>query len=93
MRMQDKKKRRAQAANYLIEGKDKYIFRYPEEDLVKILKDLGYHSEEWEETDSEEDWPVIQPAIVEDNAVIKKSSSIYVYEKWWRSTVSSAIIT
>lgn len=86
-----KKKRRAQAANYLIEGKDKYILRYPEEDLVKILKDSGYHSEEWEETDSEEDWLVIQPAVVEDEEIIeeaitKKSSSIYIYEKWWRSS-------
>ncbi|RIA88147.1 hypothetical protein C1645_826795 [Glomus cerebriforme] len=52
-RMQDKKKRRTQAANYLIEGNDKYIRRYPEEDLVKILKDSGYYFEEWEETDPE----------------------------------------
>lgn len=75
----------------MIEGKDKYILRYPEEDLVKILKDSGYHSEEWEETDPEEDWTVIQPAVVEDEEVIEeagkeKTSSVYVYDKWWRSS-------
>jgi hypothetical protein len=36
--------------------KDKYILRYPEEDLVKILRDSSYHSEEWEETDPKEEW-------------------------------------
>ncbi|GES77406.1 hypothetical protein GLOIN_2v1485488 [Rhizophagus clarus] len=72
-RMQDKKKRRTKATNYLIEGKDKYIVRYPEGDLVKILKDSGYHSEEWEETDPEEDWTVIRPAVVEDGEVIEEA--------------------
>ncbi|GES87583.1 hypothetical protein GLOIN_2v1485488 [Rhizophagus clarus] len=90
-RMQDKKKRRTKATNYLIEGKDKYIVRYPEGDLVKILKDSGYHSEEWEETDPEEDWTVIRPAVVEDGEVIEeavkeKSTSVYIYDKWWRSS-------
>ncbi|GBC49152.1 hypothetical protein GLOIN_2v1792247 [Rhizophagus irregularis DAOM 181602=DAOM 197198] len=47
------------------------VLRYSEEDLVKILKDSGYHSEEWEETDPEENWPVIQPDIVEDNALLR----------------------
>ncbi|GBB98455.1 hypothetical protein RclHR1_03230013 [Rhizophagus clarus] len=61
--MQVKKQRRAQAANYLIKGKDKYILRYPEEDLVKILKDSGYHSEEWEKTDPEKDEEIIEKAI------------------------------
>ncbi|GBB94245.1 hypothetical protein RclHR1_23190006 [Rhizophagus clarus] len=89
--MQDKKKRRTKATNYLIEGKDKYIVRYPEGDLVKILKDSGYHSEEWEETDPEEDWTVIRPAVVEDGEVIEeavkeKSTSVYIYDKWWRSS-------
>ncbi|GBB96428.1 hypothetical protein RclHR1_27500002 [Rhizophagus clarus] len=73
--MQVKKQRRAQAANYLIEGKDKYILRYLEENLIKILKDSGYHSEEWEETDPEEDEEIIEEAIT------KKSTSIYIYEK------------
>lgn len=80
-----------QAANYLIKGNDKYIQRYPETDLVKILKDSGYHSEEWEETDPEEDWPTVQPAVIENDmitkeAVKKKSLSIYIYERWWRSS-------
>ena len=75
----------------MIEGKDKYIVRYPEGDLVKILKDSGYHSEEWEETDPEEDWTVIRPAVVEDGEVIEddvkeKSTSVYIYDKWWRSS-------
>ncbi|CAB5309476.1 unnamed protein product [Rhizophagus irregularis] len=89
-RMQEKKKRRAHATNYLIENKNKYILRYLEEDLVKILKDSGYHSEEWEETDPEEEWPITQSAVVEDDEIIEeaikqKSSSIYIHNKWWRS--------
>jgi hypothetical protein len=60
--------------NYLMKGGNKYISRYPEEDLVKILKDLGYHSEEWEQTDSEDDGEAV------------KKLSLYVYEKWWRSS-------
>lgn len=66
------------AVNYLIEGNDKYIRRYPESDLVKILKDSGYHSEEWEETDEEE----VQP----EDGKEAKSTSIYIYERWWRSS-------
>lgn len=86
------------AANYLIEGNDKYIQRYPEADLVKILKDSGYHTEEWEETDPEEDWHVIQPAIIEEDSTItegpikKKTTSIYVYERWWRSSAVFIIL-
>lgn len=60
-----------------MEGNDKYIRRYPESDLVKILKDSGYHSEEWEETDEEE----VQPENGE-----AKSTTIYIYERWWRSS-------
>lgn len=56
--------------DHLIKGKDKYIRRYPEEDLVKILRDSGYHSDEWEETDPEEE---------------EGSTSIFIYKKWWRS--------
>ncbi|GET66735.1 hypothetical protein GLOIN_2v1786535 [Rhizophagus irregularis DAOM 181602=DAOM 197198] len=53
--MDIKKKRKAQTANYLIENNDKYICRYPEKELVRILKESGYHSEEWKETDSDEE--------------------------------------
>lgn len=84
-----KKKRRTRATNYLIENKDKYILKYPEKDLVKILKNSGYHSEEKEETDPEEEWPTVQSAVVEDNieqTIKRKSSSIYTYDKWWRSS-------
>ncbi|PKY56567.1 hypothetical protein RhiirA4_476958 [Rhizophagus irregularis] len=80
-KMQEKKKRRTRAVNYLLQGKDKYIQRYPEKDLVQILKDSAYHSEEWEETDSDAD--------VEDNGseptIQTKSTSIVIYERWWRS--------
>lgn len=74
-----------------MEGNNKYIKRYPEKDLVHILKNSGYHSSEWEETDPEEDWPVLQPEIVEDESTIveaikKKTTSLYIYEKWWRSS-------
>jgi len=57
--------------------------RYPEKDLINILKESGYHSEEWEQTDSD--------VADEDNedddeeAVPKKSTSIIVYNRWWRS--------
>lgn len=66
----------------MIEGRDKYILRYPEDDLVKILKDSGYHSEEWEETDPEE---VVEDEVIEE-AVKEKSTSVYIYDKWWRSS-------
>jgi hypothetical protein len=59
--------------------------------LVKLLQDSDYHSEEWEETDPEEEWPTVQPAVIEgdeiiEEAVKRKSSSIYTYDKWWRSS-------
>jgi hypothetical protein len=46
---------------------------------VKILKDSAYHSEEWEETDLD--------VVVEDDeeAIQTKSTSIVIYERWWRS--------
>jgi hypothetical protein len=74
-----------------MEGNDKYIKKYPEKDLVHILKNSGYHSSEWEETDPEEDWPVLQPEIIEDESIVveaikKKTTSLYIYEKWWRSS-------
>jgi hypothetical protein len=75
-----------------MEGKNKYIQRYPEKDLVKILKESAYHSSEWEETDPEDDWPIIQPETVVDEMTIveattnkKKITSAYIYEKWWHS--------
>ncbi|POG76679.1 hypothetical protein GLOIN_2v1474511 [Rhizophagus irregularis DAOM 181602=DAOM 197198] len=64
-KMQDKKKRRVIATNYLIQNNDKYINRYPKEDLVNILKETGYHSEEWEEKDPESEWPVVIPVVIE----------------------------
>ncbi|CAG8715347.1 21264_t:CDS:2 [Rhizophagus irregularis] len=62
--------------------------RYLEKDLVKILKDSGYHSEEWEETDPEKEWLIMQSAVVEDDEIIEeaikqKSLSIYIHNKWW----------
>jgi hypothetical protein len=71
-----------------MKGEDQYIQKYPENDLVKILKDSGFHSSEWEETDQEE----IDPEeIVDDDEIVveaakKKTTSLYVYEKWWRSS-------
>jgi len=51
------------------------------------LQDSDYHSEEWKETDLEEEWLIVQPEEIEDNDVIKdavkeKTSSIYVYNRW-----------
>ncbi|PKK57097.1 hypothetical protein RhiirC2_858354 [Rhizophagus irregularis] len=78
-RMHDKKKRRTNMANYLIQNKDKYICQYPEKDLVQILKDSGYHSEKWEETDEDDEDDE------NDEEVVTKKNSIYIYERWWRS--------
>ncbi|RIB16741.1 hypothetical protein C2G38_2189092 [Gigaspora rosea] len=48
---QVERNRRRKAKNSM----DPHIMKYPQSDLVAILKDSGYHSEEWEETDSEDD--------------------------------------
>jgi hypothetical protein len=68
-----------------MEGNDKYICRYPEEDLVRILKDSSYHSEEWEETDSEEDSDKENDETTIEAATKEKNTSIHIYERWWRS--------
>jgi hypothetical protein len=70
---------------------DKYIRKYSEKELAQILQDSGYHSEEWEETDPEEEWLIVQSEVIEDNVIVEdavkqKTSSIYVYNKWWRSS-------
>ena len=77
-----KKRRRTKATDYLIRSNNKYIRRYPEEDLVKILKDSGYHSEEWEKTDTEEEDD--DDVITEESAAKEKSLSIHIYERWQR---------
>lgn len=66
-----------------MQGGDKYINRYPEKDLVRILKESGYHSSEWEETDLEEDQQ--EDEVTTINAVEKKTS-LYIYDRWWRSS-------
>lgn len=58
--------------------------------MVQILKESRYHSSEWEETDPE-DWTILQPEVIEDEtteveAIKEKTTSLYVYEKWWRSS-------
>lgn len=42
--------------DFLVKGDDKYIKRYPKKDILKILEGTGYHSEEWELTDDNEDY-------------------------------------
>ncbi|RIB28166.1 hypothetical protein C2G38_2158582 [Gigaspora rosea] len=74
--VKDKKQRKVKAVDYLLAMKDPHIMKYPQSDLVAILKDSGYHSEEWEETDSKDD-------------NYKKKPSIYIYNKWWRSKAVS----
>lgn len=37
----------------MVQGGDEYINRYPRKELLQILKNSEYHSEEWEETDEE----------------------------------------
>ncbi|PKY33084.1 hypothetical protein RhiirB3_451730 [Rhizophagus irregularis] len=77
-KMQDKKKRRVIATNYLIQNNDKYINRYPKEDLVNILKETGYHSEEWKETDPESEWPVVIPVCKEKIFFIREDLRVKV---------------
>jgi len=67
----------------LIKGGDKYINRYPEKDLVQILKESGYHSSEWEETDPEDQQVAVEDEVTTEAA--EKKTSLYIYEKWWRS--------
>ena len=85
--MYTRKKRRAQVTNYLMRGNNKYICKYSEKELVQILQDLDYHSEEWEETDPEEEWLIVQFKVIEDNVIVEdavkeKTSLIYVYNRW-----------
>ncbi|CAG8855929.1 5572_t:CDS:1, partial [Gigaspora margarita] len=40
-----KKQRRIRAIDYLLAMKDPHIMKYPQSDLVAILKNNGYHSE------------------------------------------------
>ncbi|CAB4444504.1 unnamed protein product [Rhizophagus irregularis] len=65
------KKKKSSSGKLLIENNDKYIRRYPEKELVRILKESGYHSEEWEETDSDEENDIIG----EESAVKEKTMS------------------
>ena len=50
---------------------DKYIRKYSEKELVQILQNLSYYSEEWEETDPEEEWLIVQSEVIEDNVIVK----------------------
>src|SRR5436190_1796460 len=70
-----------------MKGNDKYIKRYPKKDLVHILKNSGYHSSEWEETDPEEDWTVVSEEATAE-ATKKKTTSLYIeaLEKFSRPT-------
>jgi len=53
---------------------------------MQILKNSGYHSEEWEETDPEDEpTDLNEDAEIIREAVKKKTMSIRVYQKWWRS--------
>ena len=69
-----------------MKGGDKYINRYPEKDLVQILKESGYHSSKWEETDLEEDLEEDQQEDDEITTVnaVEKKTSLYIYDIWWR---------
>jgi hypothetical protein len=69
----------------LIENNDKHIRRYPESDLVRILKDSSYHSEEWQETDSDDDEEEVDIITEEPPTIKEKTTSIHIYETWWRS--------
>lgn len=67
-----------------MQNNDNYIRKYPESDLVRILKDSAYHSEEWEETDSDDEEDEVD-ILTEESVVKEKTTSIHIYETWWRS--------
>jgi hypothetical protein len=67
--------RRTKATDYLIQSDNKYIRWYFEGDLVKILKDSGYHSEEWEEMDADDD-DIITEESVDSNLIYLLSFAI-----------------
>ena len=69
----------------MIKGKNKYIRRYPEPELVHILKNSGYHSSEWEETDPEDEMDPDEDERPIEDVVKEKTTSLYIYEKWWHS--------
>ncbi|CAG8743032.1 12558_t:CDS:2, partial [Dentiscutata erythropus] len=48
-----KKKRRKKAVEYLLKGGDEKLNMYPQKDILQILNDSGFHSEEWKMTDEE----------------------------------------
>ncbi|CAB4489488.1 unnamed protein product [Rhizophagus irregularis] len=52
------------------------------------LKESGYHSEEWEETDSDEENDIIG----EESAVKEKTISIHIYKTWWRSSALQRLL-
>jgi hypothetical protein len=51
---------------------------------VRILKDSSYHSEEWEETDSDEDEE--GDILTEESVTKEKTTSVHIYKIWWRSS-------
>src|SRR3954452_12309281 len=75
------KKKKSKCCRLLDEGRRSIHSKYPESDLVKILKDSEFHSFEWEETDQEE----IDPEeIVEDDKIVieettKKRLPLYIF--------------
>ena len=110
MWVNEKRKKRKQAVDYLLQGGNEYIKRYPRRDLKNILSNNAYHSEEWEETDdaatnvtsatsatnvtNATNIPDISDATdngdnnnqeASSSASVPRGTSIYVYEKWWRS--------
>ena len=56
---------------------------------MKILQDSAYHSEEWEKTDSD---AAVEEVEDNEEVVQTKSTSIVIYERWWRSPAVCIII-
>ncbi|CAB5389008.1 unnamed protein product [Rhizophagus irregularis] len=81
---------RHRVSNIKKQGDDKVKMdrRYLEKKLVRIFKESDYHSEEWEETDSDEENDIIG----EESAVKKKTMSIHIYETWWRSSALQRLL-
>ncbi|POG57931.1 hypothetical protein GLOIN_2v1488990 [Rhizophagus irregularis DAOM 181602=DAOM 197198] len=87
-KMQDKKKRRVVEANYLIKNNDNYINRN-KIPLRRMGRDrpqgrmASHNTGDKIDINNQELW--LEKELIVKEAVKTKTTSIYIYDKWWRS--------
>ncbi|CAG8750932.1 1700_t:CDS:2, partial [Dentiscutata erythropus] len=67
-----KKERRKKAAVYLLKGGNEKLNMYLKKDILKILGNSGYHLEEWEMTDDEYEYEVLQQVEVAPQLLLQQ---------------------